>query len=109
MALAMAHGDAAEVDLALEAYDDALSRAERVGGPIERARVMREYALCFPFMNIRKLRTDRLPMKPWREHVILVEVETVTKDYQQRDIPKSLQYSKLARIRGVDDDFSYSP
>lgn len=43
-------------------------------------------------------RWDRMPMRAWRNSVYLIDVTTVTTDYQQRTVPKSLQYSRVARI-----------
>lgn len=43
-------------------------------------------------------RLDRIPMSLLHDIAIIGEVETVTKGHDQKEIPQSVQYSKIARL-----------
>ena len=43
-------------------------------------------------------RLDRIPMSRFQDIVVLGKVVTVTKGYDQREIPESLQYSIISEI-----------
>lgn len=44
-------------------------------------------------------RNDRAPMSFFEKHYFLIEVETVTRNFQQKNYPEQLQYSKVKEIK----------
>jgi len=56
---------------------------------------VREYARLFPN---RIARLDRIPMDPFREARLIVEVRTVVQDREQEELPPSLLYSVVDRL-----------
>jgi tetratricopeptide (TPR) repeat protein len=67
MGLAMALGDAGHEEQAVEIYEDALRRAERLGDPVERAQALRNFGLC-----LSNLKRDAEAERRLREAVDIV-------------------------------------
>lgn len=49
-----------------------------------------------------KRRADRLSLRDLKHRVLRVQIRTVTKDYQQRDLPEVCQYSVVQDVIGAD-------
>ena len=50
-----------------------------------------------------KIRVDRLSFAELRSHVLRISTRTVSKDYQQRDLPQPLWYSVVDDVLGFAD------
>ena len=48
-------------------------------------------------------RLDRVSLNPLKACTVKVSVRTVSKDYKQRALPTSLQYSVIDQILGIED------
>lgn len=63
---------------------------------------VREY-LSAVYQPVKRL--DRIALSHLSESVIKAKVKTVTKGYNQREIPEPLQYSIIERIEGASHDY----
>lgn len=64
-----------------------------------RSDLLLEY--CTVFSDYKPMRLDRIPLSKYSEVIVKGRVSTVTKNYKQRDIPKTLQYSIISEILRV--------
>lgn len=62
---------------------------------------IREYARLFP-NPIHRL--DRVAMEPFKKNILVGNARTVTKDREQRDLAKTLRYSVVGSLTGIDND-----
>ncbi len=77
-----------------------------VGPPKKNGRfkLTRRQDLTFQLANVLPdLRLDRVSLKPLIDKTVKVSVRSVVKDYKQRNIPPTLQYSVVDQILGIVD------
>jgi hypothetical protein len=62
-----------------------------------KSELMREFSLCFGVPQQR----NHVSLDKFKEQYFWINVQTVTKDYKQRDLIRGLEYSKVAEILGL--------
>ena len=62
----------------------------------KKSNLVRDYCRVFPTQPLPRL--DRIPLTKLESTVVRGAVDTVKKDFQQRDIPEVAQYSKVVGI-----------
>ena len=77
------------------------SKPRKNGGFLvgRKSNFLRDFITLFPDQSVKRL--DRIPMTRFQEHVIKGRVKTVSKGFNQRDIPKPLQYSVIGELLEV--------
>lgn len=88
----------------LERWYNAARLIGRVGKgghfkPPARGGFMIEYLRLFPDIDVRRL--DRIPFKPFRHCLVKAQVETVTANSTQEQLPGQLQYSVIRKLLEV--------
>ena len=58
--------------------------------------LIREFITLFPDQSVKRL--DRIPLSRFKSFIVKARVKTVTKGYNQRTIPKPLQYSVVGDL-----------
>ena len=61
-----------------------------------KSKFLREFLTLFPDQSVKRL--DRFPMSRFQGVMIKGRVKTVTKSFNQRKIPESLQYSVIEEL-----------